>query len=79
MIDENTAAGLLRKLANARYAFALEANENRLRWRLTVNPIFDLVAFGIALPDFMFRLADRGDDFLAIHANRRTPILNRFL
>src|SRR4029077_3597253 len=69
---------LLRKLADACDALALETNENRFRGRLAVDPIFDFVALRVALADLMFRFADGCDHFLAVHAHGRPAILNGF-
>jgi len=51
---------LLWKLLDAGDVVALEADEDGFRGGLAVNPVFDVVAVGIALADFVVRLADGG-------------------
>src|SRR5712664_549670 len=67
---------LLRELLDAGDVFAHEADEDGLRGRLAVNPVFDIVAFGITLADLAVGLPDRGNKFLAVHAYHGPAVLN---
>src|ERR1700676_2162549 len=71
-------AELLRVLFDAGYAFALETDENGFRRGLAVNPVLNFVAVGVAFANFVFRFADGGDEFFAIHADGRAALLNGF-
>src|SRR5271168_3422938 len=70
---------LLRELLDAGDVVADEADENGLGGRLAVDPVFDVVAVGVALPHFMFGLADGGDHFFAVPADDRLALLNGLL
>jgi hypothetical protein len=60
---------LLWKLFDAGDVVAGEADEDRFRGGLAVNPILDVVTLGVALADFVVRFAHGGDEFFAVHAN----------
>lgn len=77
--NEWQSIGLLGELLDAGDMVAHEADEHRFRGRLAVNPVFDIVAVGIALAHFVVRLADRGDQFLAVHSNDWPAILDGLL
>src|ERR1700682_2570285 len=77
-IDENAVveAGLLRELLDRGDVVAHEADEDGLRRRLAVDPVFDIVAIGITLTHFAVGLPDRGNKFLAVHAYHGPAVLN---
>ena len=70
---------LLRELLDAGDVVAHEADEYGLRRRLAVDPIFDIVAIGIAFAHFVVGLADGGDKLFTIHAEHWTAVLNGLL
>src|SRR5271163_1087375 len=70
---------LLRELLDTGDVVADEADEDGLGGRLAVDPVFDVVAVGVALAHFVFGFADSGDDFFAVHAHDRLALLNGLL
>src|SRR5438445_553240 len=70
---------LLGELLNRSDMVALEADEDGFRGRLAVNPVFDIVAVGIALAHFVVGLADRSNELFAIHAHDGPAILDGLL
>src|ERR1700674_2903728 len=70
---------LLRELFDRGNAFALEAHEDGLRGRLAINPVFDIVAFGIALAHLVVGLSDGCNELFAVHAYDGLAVLNGFL
>src|SRR6266404_7434861 len=70
---------LLWVLPDAGNAVAHEADENGFGGRLAINPVLDVVPLRITLANFVFRFADSGHYFFAIHSNGGTAILNGFL
>src|SRR5260370_9296242 len=57
---------------------AYEADEDGLRGRLAVDPVFNIVAIGITLTHFAVGFPDRGNKFLAVHAYHGLAVLNGF-
>src|SRR5690242_3398826 len=59
------------------YPVAVEPDENSFRRRLSIDPIFDVVAFGVPFPHFVVGLANRRYHFFAIHAYNRPAFFYR--
>src|SRR2546429_5636564 len=70
---------LLRELLDARDVVAGEADKDGLGRRLAIDPILNIVAFGVTLADFVVGLAHGSDDFFAVHADKGPALLNSFL
>src|SRR5438046_9600183 len=59
--------GLLGELLDTGDAVAQEADEHRLRRRLAVDPVFNIVAVGVALAHVEVGLPDSRNKLLAVH------------
>src|SRR5215472_5026261 len=70
---------LLRELLDFRDVVASEPDEDGFGRRLAIDPILNIVAFGVALADFVVGLAHGSNDFFAVHADNRPALLNGFL
>src|SRR5260370_20966768 len=57
----------------------MEADEDSFRGRLAVNPVIDIVTIGVALAHLVVRLADRRNEFLAVHAHDWLALLDGLL
>src|SRR6266550_6918810 len=68
--------GLLGELLDTGDAVAQEADEHRLRRRLPVDPVFNIVAVGVALAYFVVGLPDSRNKLLAVHAQHGPAVLN---
>src|ERR1700739_4591205 len=69
---------LLRKLLDACYLVSRKPHEQRPVRGSAVNPVFNIVAIGVALAHFVSGLANRRYHHLAIHANLGNALLNCF-
>src|SRR5437016_13112934 len=59
--------GLLGELLDTGDAVAQEADEHRLRRRLAVDPVFNIVPVGVALAYFVVGLPDSRNKLLGVH------------
>src|SRR5436309_8217204 len=70
---------LLRELLDFGDVFTHEADKHGLRGRLAVDPILDVVAFGILFAHFALGLANGGDHHIAVHADNGAAVLDGLL
>src|SRR5579862_574936 len=66
-------------LFDADYGVAFEGDESGFRGRSAIDPVFGVVAFGVALADFVFGAAHGGEDHFGVHADDGALVLDGLL